>query len=176
MNGPRRARIHYLRLPDDEQVFDQPIVHQRDDVIVTLTDPLVVRGRPPEGAGPMLETGSRVVWFTFPERWHDVGLFHGPHGSFRGYYTNILTPPHMDGTTWHTTDLFLDVWCPVGRGAMLLDEDELERALALGQIGADLAGAARAEANRVLELARQGHWPPAVVREWTLERALQAVR
>ncbi len=175
MSAARRARIHYRRLPDDERIFDQPIVLEREDVIVTLTDPLVIDRSPPEGAGPMLETGSRVLWFTFPGRWHDVGRFHAPDGTFRGYYTNILTPPLMDGSSWHTTDLFLDMWCPAAGGAMLLDEDEMAEALAHGDIDPDLANVAREEADRLLALATRGDWPPPIVLEWTLERALRTV-
>lgn len=178
MSAPRRARIHYRRLPDDERIFEQVIVHEQDDVIVTLTGPLVIHKGPPAGAGPMLETGSRVVWFTFHDRWHDVGRFHAPDGTFRGYYGNILTPPEVSRsegvTTWRTTDLFLDVWWPVAGAAMLLDADEMEEALARGHIGAELAKRAREEANHLLALAAAGSWPPAVVKEWTLERCVAA--
>ena len=178
----RRALIHYRRLPDDEQTFRQPIVQESDDVIVSLTQPLIVDRLPPEDAGPMLETGSRVLWFTFPERWHDVGRFHAADGTFRGFYTNILTPPRLtrshDETTWTTTDLFVDVWCPV-RGevkhVMLLDEDELASALELGHIDVELARRAKGEAEWLAGLARAGAWPPPIVREWTLERALAAL-
>lgn len=178
----RRALIHYRRLPDDEQTFRQPIVLERDDVIVSLTEPLVIDRRPPEGAGPMLETGSRVLWFTFRDRWHDVGRFHAADGAFRGFYTNVLTPPRIerseDLTTWTTTDLFVDVWCPARGGAgqvMLLDEDELADAHARGHIDVELARRARGEAEWLAGLAGDGAWPPPVVREWTLERALAAL-
>ena len=172
MGATKRARIHYRRLPDDEQVFDQLVVLERDDVIVTLTEP-IARDAPMLVAGtPILERGSRVVWFTFPGCWHDVGRFHLADGTFTGYYANILTPPEIDGIIWHTTDLFLDVWLPADGEVMLLDEEELVEALGRGHIEAELAGRAEQEAQRVLGLVAAGSWPPPVVREWTLERSV----
>jgi predicted RNA-binding protein associated with RNAse of E/G family len=64
------------------------------------------------------------------------------------------------------------VWQPPSGAVTLLDEDELEEALARSHIDPVLAGRAREEALQLLERAATGDWPPAVVREWTLERAL----
>lgn len=170
----KRARIHYKRLPDDEQLFDQLVVLEREDVIVTLTDPIAMGAPMLVGGSPILEPGSRVVWFTFPGRWHDVGRFHRADGNFTGYYTNILTPPEIDGDVWHTTDLFLDLWLPAEGGVVLLDEDELADALGQGHLDAKLARRAEQEAEQVLAMVASGGWPPPVVREWTLERSLSA--
>jgi predicted RNA-binding protein associated with RNAse of E/G family len=78
----------------------------------------------------------------------------------------------MEGDVWHTTDLFLDVWWPAGGEAEILDEDELDEAFGREQIDPETAARAREEAARLIEGARAGTWPPPVVREWTLERAL----
>ena len=95
----------------------------------------------------VLETGSEVLWFTFPGAWHDIGTFHRAAGSFVGTYANILTPcVFEDSGVWHTTDLFLDIWIDSSGTVLTLDEEELDEAEA-------------------------GSWPPAVVGEWTLERA-----
>lgn len=120
----------------------------------------------------MLERGSLALWFTYPDTWHDIGLFHRADGVFTGLYANILTPPKMDGSVWHTTDLCLDVWIPPGGSAVVLDEDEFEDAVAAGHMDARTAERARTEADRLVELARTGSWPPEIVAEWTLERAL----
>jgi len=175
VSAERRARIHYRRLPANERIFDQRILMERDDVIVTLSEPLTLDEPMLIEGSPALEHGSRALWFTFPGRWHDVGRFHRADGTFTGIYANILTPPRIEGADWYTTDLFLDVWSPAAGGVVLLDEDELAEALARGHIDSSLARSARAEADRLLGLAARGDWPPAVVREWTLERAL-AVR
>ena len=168
------VRIHYLRPPDHEQVFEQRVVLDRADVVVTLAEsisfapPLRIDDR------VVLEDGSDVVWFTFPGAWHDVGRFHTASGRFTGFYANILTPPRMEGRTWWTTDLFLDVWQTPDGSVELLDEHEYEEAVARGRIDAETAARAREEADRLLRLAADGAWPPPVVQEWTLERARAA--
>jgi len=166
------VRIRYHRLPDRLDIFRQRLVHRTPDVVVTLLQdtpmprPLRVDGR------TVLEDGAPAIWFTFPGAWHDVGRFHTPDGRFTGFYANILTPVRFLGPDeWETTDLFLDVFIDTAGGVHLLDEDELEAGLRDGAIAPDLAASARREADRLLRLARLGHWPPAVVRAWTLQRA-----
>lgn len=176
MSPAEHARIHYRRLPDHEEIFEQRIVLRREDVIVTVTGPLQLNRPVVAGERTLLEPGARAVWLTFPGAWHDIGRFYLRDGTFTGYYANILTPVEIRPPTgsgpwvWHTTDLFLDVTVGPKEPAVLLDEDELEEALAAGHIGPDLARTARAEAERLLALADAGDWPPPIAREWTLAR------
>ena len=172
MSGDR-VRIHYQRLPDNEQIFDQRVVLELADVIVTVTDPLELQEPMSQAGHVILETGSRAVWFTFPGLWHDIGRFHRADGTFTGYYANILTPPRIQGRVWYTTDLFLDVWLPVGGPVTLLDEDELDEALQKAHIDDETARQARDEADRLLGLASANEWPPRIAREWTLARSLR---
>ncbi|HUP51205.1 MAG TPA: DUF402 domain-containing protein [Longimicrobiales bacterium] len=176
MSPTDRVRIHYRRLPDHEEIFDQRVVLERPDVIVTVTGPLDLSGPLCAGEEVLLEPGARAVWLTFPGAWHDIGRFHLRDGTFTGFYANVLTPvdiaapiggePHV----WHTTDLFLDVWLAPGASARILDEDELTEALARGHIDPETAERARAEAERLLALAAAGEWPPPAALEWTLDR------
>jgi predicted RNA-binding protein associated with RNAse of E/G family len=164
------VRIHYRRPPDREELFHQTLVHEAD-ALVTYVPAAAVR-RPTLVAGqPVLETGSPVVWFTFPDAWHDVGRFHLPDGTFTGFYANILTPVEFDGDTWATTDLFLDVFVSPAGEVSVLDHGELDEAERRGWVDTTLAVRARAEADRLVRAARDGGWPPEVVRDWPLERA-----
>ncbi len=170
-----RVRIHYHRLPDRHEVFEQALVDRSGDGIVTfmertpLAAPLRVDGR------VVLEPGSPVVWFTFPGQWHDVGLFHDAAGRRTGVYANVLTPVEFhDERTWATTDLFLDVWLD-RHGARLLDEAELEAAVVEGWIDEPLAERARAEARTLIDRHRSGSWPPPILRAWPLDRVMKAV-
>lgn len=170
MSGRDRVRIHYRRPPDRVQVFEQAVILARPDVVVTLAEamsfdpPMRIDGQ------VALEAGSSVVWFTFPDVWHDIGRFHTADGTFTGLYANVLTPPAIEGPDWYTTDLFLDVWLPPGGEPVLLDEDEFDEAVGRELLDATTAARAREEAATILAGARDGTWPPAVVREWTLER------
>ena len=172
MSTSDRVRIHYQRLPDQEEIFNQRLILERDDVIVTVTDPLSLSEPIIVEGELILESGSQAVWFTFPGAWHDVGRFYRADHSFVGFYANVLTPPTINGRVWHTTDLFLDVWVQDDSPARILDEDELEEALEHGHIDLHTADRARKEATRLIELSKAGNWPPDIVREMTLARIL----
>lgn len=149
-------------------------MHEAPDALVTwlpragVRRAMVVEGR------TVLEPDSPVVWFTFPGARHDIGRFHTADGRFTGLYANILTPVEMRDDEWRTTDLFLDVLLEPGRPPRVLDRDELAEALAKGWIEPAKAAAAEREAARLVREARAGAWPPAIVAEWTLERASAA--
>jgi hypothetical protein len=72
----RRVKIHYRRPPDREEVFDQLLVLERDDVTVTLVETMDFDLPMRISNEVALEQGSSVVWFTFPNAWHDIGRFH----------------------------------------------------------------------------------------------------
>jgi predicted RNA-binding protein associated with RNAse of E/G family len=167
------VRIEYRRPPGRITVFEQACVYENSNVIVTLAQrtgiaqPMVLDGV------VVLEAESPVVWFTFSTWQHDIGRFHLPDGTFTGLYANVITPVEFDTPrSWRTTDLFLDLWLAAGSSKLgLLDEDELETALARGWITESQAKLARAEAERISAEFAAGGWPPAIVHEWTLQRA-----
>jgi predicted RNA-binding protein associated with RNAse of E/G family len=141
--------------------------------IITLMEHTPLPGPMRIGGDVVLENGSPVVWFTFPGAWHDIGRFHDARGRFTGFYANVLTPVSgLDTNVWRTLDLFLDVWLPADGGAVrVLDDDELERAVTVGDVTAEQARRARREADTLAGAAARRAWPPPVVAAWTLERA-----
>lgn len=164
--------IHYRRLARPAEIHRQRVLDGGAAGIVTfqsstpIASPLVV------GGATILEPGSPVVWFTFPDFWHDIGLFHRADGTFTGLYANVLTPVEFRGAySWTTTDLCLDVWVPSGGGAQVLDEADLDRAEADSLIDGELAARARLEVDALLRGHRAGTWPPPIVGEWSLGRA-----
>jgi predicted RNA-binding protein associated with RNAse of E/G family len=164
--------IRYRRLPDRLEVFEQAVVDDDGECVITCL-PAAKLDKPMEiGDRVVLEPGSPIVWFTYRgDVWHDVGRFHLADGTFTGVYANVLTPVRMDGAEWDTTDLFLDVWVDAdGGGVKVLDRNEFDAAVDAGWVDADTAARALAEAERLAADARRGAWPPAEVREWTLER------
>lgn len=173
--GASDVRIHYRRPPGRQDLYTQTLVYQDDAVVVTLLERTPLR-RPLRVEGEVvLEAGSPVVWFTFPGAWHDIGRFHRVDGRFTGIYANILEPVRFLGPAeWEATDLFLDVWLGADGRTRLLDEDELEAALAAGWLDAATGRRARVEAERLLDAATRGTWPPPVVEEWTLAAARSA--
>lgn len=170
------VHIRYLRPPDREEIFTQELLLDRTDAKVTLArgvhfdPPLRILER------IALEEGSHALWFTFPDLWHDIGRFYRADGTLSGIYANILTPPRFpEENVWETKDLFLDVWLPAGNaeeGLHVLDEDQLEEALARGWVTEEEAERARGEVRTIRSAYDEGTWPPPLVEEWTLERAL----
>ena len=168
--APSSVVIEYLRLPDRVQRFEQALVHRTAEYAVTYL-PAARLERPVRAGGRVvLEPGSPVVWFTYPGEWFDIGRFHLAEGRFTGIYANLLVPVEMEGDRWRTTDLCLDVWAGVDGEVELLDEEELEEAIARGWVDGITAARARAEAAELLRRAREGSWPPPHVAEWTLEK------
>lgn len=175
-SDPSLVHIHYRRPPDRQEIFHQHLVLDRDDVKVTFARDLSLEPPIVIGETVALETGSDAVWFTFPDTWHDIGRFHGADGNFTGIYANVITPCVFERTDlWHTTDLFLDVWIDTEDRVSLLDEDEYAAAVESEWIDSALAERALEEANDLLKRAEAGTWPPPIVREWTRDRAIQAL-
>lgn len=175
MTALRTVTIDYRRPPDRLEVFEQLVLEETDDHVVTFLESAAVRRTLVVGDTPILEPGSPVVWFTFPDLTYDIGRFHLADGTFTGYYANVLTPVIMSPAGWETTDLFLDVWLGADGVSCILDEDEFESAVARGWVDEDTAKMARRTADELLSAARKGTWPPSVARAWTLTRARRRV-
>jgi predicted RNA-binding protein associated with RNAse of E/G family len=170
------VHIHYRRPPDRTRQFTQLLVTRTSDCIITLLPNVPLAAPKVIDDTVALEPEAPVVWFTFPGAWHDIGRFHTCAGSFTGYYANVLTPVEgTDSLTWQTTDLFLDVWLAPGRAPVVLDAEELDEARAHGWIDDAMRERAHGEAAALLEGAAAGAWPPHIVLDWPLERALRHV-
>ncbi len=184
VRDPLPVEIHYLRPPDTHTIYRQMLVHDDGRVKVSLarnltfSSPLLIEDQ------VALEEGSDALWFTFPGVWHDIGLFHRRDGTLTGLYANIITPCLFSpGGVWHTTDLFLDLWIPAQEGRptwlappdgpepLVLDAEELQRALGKGHLSGEWTRRAWQEIRRLQRGFLEGLWPPSVVREWSLERA-----
>jgi predicted RNA-binding protein associated with RNAse of E/G family len=116
-----------------------------------------------------VDAGGVVLWYLFPGRRYEVAAVHDYEGTILGYYTNFVRPPDLNAESWDLTDLYLDIWQAPGADACLLDQEDLDNAVAVGAIGKDEAREVEAEAAAVLQSARAGRWPPRIVREYPLE-------
>ena len=169
--------IRYGRIGKPLAIYRLYVLESRPDVVVTfqprtpIDRPIVVDGF------TILEPRSPVIWFTYPNRSYDIGLFHRTNGASTGYYANILTPVEfINERSWATTDLCLDVWMPRHGDVQLLDEAELDEAEAGGLITKALADRARDEAAALMFASHVGGWPPRETQEWSLASALMACR
>jgi predicted RNA-binding protein associated with RNAse of E/G family len=161
---PQTIRYRYRRPGRDVMTYEQLLVLDRPDVKVLLQESY---GGDTLRAGDQViqEAGAPIVWYVFPEKWHDIGRFHLADGAFTGWYTNLTTPVAMNGDTWSATDMFLDLWQPAEGEPVWLDEDEFEEAVRRKVI--DTATKKRVLNERaIIELqVRQGEWPPPIARD-----------
>lgn len=163
--------IHYRRLPDRREIFNQLVLEETPECTVTFLRSAELPRPVRAGSRIILEPGAPVIWFTFPGRWYDVGRFHLLDGTFTGFYANILTPVQMEPGRWETTDLCLDVWVGADGSIELLDEADFDVAVRSGWLDPETAAKARDAADHILTSARAGAWPPDPVEDWTLGRA-----
>ena len=168
--------IHYRRPPDRLEVFEQAVVEDDGECVVTYLPSAKVKKPMEIGGRVVLEPGSPIVWFTYRgDVWHDVGRFHLADGTLTGAYVNILTPVRMDGTVWETIDLFLDLFITPTGEIEVLDRDELLGAMDAGWIDDGIGLRVAAEMQDVLCRADDDTWPSNHVREWTLERVREVM-
>lgn len=157
--------IHYYRPPSGLEIYEQLLLLDEPDVKVSLLPRYL--GPPVRVDGQaILEATAPILWFTFPELWHDIGRFHRADGTVTGLYANILRPVVFREDHWETTDLFLDLWLPADGAPRVLDEDEFERAITEEWLDPETAARAREELARLLRLHAGGCWPPEIVRSF----------
>jgi predicted RNA-binding protein associated with RNAse of E/G family len=85
-----------------------------------------------------------------------VFLFTNDDGSFRGWYVNLERGQTRSPAGFDYEDDLLDVWVALGAEPEVLDEDELEEAVARGFVAQPRATEIRATAERVLA---EPPWP-----------------
>jgi Protein of unknown function (DUF402) len=81
---------------------------------------------------------------------YSVFLFTHDDGSFRGWYVNLERGQTRSALGFDYEDDLLDVWVAVGAEPKMLNEDELEEAVARGFVSEQRATEIRTTAERVL--------------------------
>ena len=155
-----KLHLRYIRLPNQVLDIYDDLVHKSQMVIVgksTITSAHSVMFN----EKVVLAHGFHIVYFELMGKWFTVGKIRDLEGRHTGYYCDIITPPRLlkDGGV-ELTDLFLDLWVSPDLNYKVLDEEELEKALSEGWITKQLYQKARKELNKLINLAKQGKFPP----------------
>jgi predicted RNA-binding protein associated with RNAse of E/G family len=113
----------------------------------------------------VLAAGYQVTYFELPGQWFTVCKIRNIEGKHTGYYCDIATPPQFFEDRIEQTDLFLDLWVfPDLTRHQILDEDELEAALANSWIEKPLYDRAKQEARKLISEVEAGRFPPMAVK------------
>ena len=165
---PRRVTIRYRRLPGGVRQF-QGILREESSNQLVIEQQLRVRKPRRQFGRVAVGKGYLAEWVIFRGRWYDVGKFYDSKRRLMGYYCDIIRPVMRllsdEAKTSIITDLFLDLWItPEGR-YVVLDEDELERALANHIISNSLARRARRELQLLIQSTQAGRFPPTSIRK-----------
>ena len=158
-------KLIYTRLPDRVSHFQQELLYEDDEVIVTTqrlkpSTPIVIDGITVMGAH------FNAIWFIFANRWYDIGKIYNLENQFTGYYCDIILPMKRSEPHIEITDLFLDVWVSQDGSYQILDADEFESALHNHRIQADLANQARKALQELIIEIESGAFPPEIVIRW----------
>ena len=103
---------------------------------------------------------SPILLVTRPGQAHAVHHnWSQPEWRFQHWYVNLQDPLERRDWGFRTTDHFLDVVVQPDRSWRWKDEDELEQAVTVGRIGAELASEIRQEGERVVADVTAGRPP-----------------
>lgn len=172
---PRVIHYTYTRPGKETVTYDHWLVVDEPDLKVLLMD--TYEGRPLRiDDSVVAEPGASLLWFVFPEAWHDIGRFHLADDTFTGWYTNLCTPVRITDHDWASTDLFLDHWMTPDGHQTWLDEGELHDAIAAGLVDAGTHDRIDDERSRIQARLDLGAWPPPVALDMDLQTARGLVK
>ena len=150
-------------------VYEELLVLDRPDVKVLLQEGY---SGPDVDVGDarVLDSGAPIIWFIFPESWHDIGRFHLNSGTFTGWYTNLCRPVQFDEDKWIGNDLFLDLWQFPDGTPVWLDEDELDDAVKAGIVDRALEKQVLNQKTLIDLQVSLNAWPPPIARDIDLSQ------
>jgi predicted RNA-binding protein associated with RNAse of E/G family len=156
--------FEYHRPTVGTSVYNEWLVLDRPDVKVLLQDAYSGPSVNVQGSR-VLDSDASIVWFVFPDAWHDIGRFHLSDGTFTGWYTNLCKPVQFDGDTWIGHDLFLDLWQFTVGDPVWLDEDEFDEAVKRGIIDKTLRRQVLNQRVLIDMQVNQDAWPPPIAKD-----------
>jgi predicted RNA-binding protein associated with RNAse of E/G family len=148
----------------------QGILREETSKRLVIEQRLRVRSPRREFGKVVVARAYLAVWFIFRRKWYDVGKFYDQEGKFTGYYCDIIRPVAKllasPSKTSIITDLFLDLWISSDGRCVVLDEQQLGRAIRKRAIPLPLAAKARRELAALVKSAKAGYFPPKIVRRY----------
>lgn len=162
-------QFEYHRPGQGVTVYEERLALDRPDVKVLLQEGYSGPDVDVQGV-KVLDSGAPMIWFVFPDAWHDIGKFHLADGTFTGWYTNLCKPVQFDGNTWIGHDLFLDLWQSAEGKTVWLDEDEFHAAIESGLVDSALNKQILNQRTLLEMQLELDAWPPPIAKDIDLDQ------
>jgi predicted RNA-binding protein associated with RNAse of E/G family len=161
----KTVTLTYKRLPDRVSYFQQKLLYEDEQVIVTSqrvkpSSPIILNGE------TVLDDNYTAIWFVFTGLWYDIGKIYNLNDEWTGYYCDIMMPVTRNSDQFEIVDLFLDLWVSPDGSYEIQDEDEFEDALKEGIISTELAEKARNALDDLISEVVSGKFPPEFVKNF----------
>ena len=163
-----KITLTYKRLPDHISYYNQILLYENDDMIITTqkispSSPIIINGR------EVLADNYTAIWFVFTDLWYDIGKIYNLDSELTGYYCDIIMPVTRSKTKFEIVDLFLDLWISLEGGYAIQDENEFEEAVKIGVISKEIADKARKTMDFLIEEVTEDRFPPQVVKDYIVQ-------
>lgn len=164
--------LTYKRLPDRLNYFEQQLLYEDKNVIVTTQSvtpsaPIIINDE------TVLGDNFSVIWFVFTGLWYDIGKVYNLNSEWTGYYCDIILPVERTPDKFEIVDLFLDLWVSPDGTYEIQDEDEFETALENGIIDTELAEKAHFALSNLINKVKTGNFPPEFVKDFSTELPME---
>lgn len=164
--------LTYRRLPERVNYFEQNLLYEDKEVIVTTQSvtpsaPIIIDGE------TVLGDNFNVIWFVFTGLWYDIGKVYNLSNEWTGYYCDIILPVERTSDKFEIVDLILDLWVSPDGTYEVQDDDEFETALENGIIDVELAEKARNALNNLINEVKTGNFPPEFVKNFSTELPME---
>ncbi len=147
-----------------------------DHRLELLGDVLVERVVWQELPGPRTLAGAIVaqtgaIWFRFwlPRYDQVVERYFLPDGTTLGTHIDVCGPLSCDEHGCRAEDYIMDIWIDSQGRVTVQNEDEFERAVLLGELGAEQAQWAEQHLRDLTAAIARNRFPPPLVRNWQID-------
>jgi len=154
MKKPIVLRKRYIPF-ETVDISGDELISRSEDVLVTRWNPIKKRS---DISGGMS--------YTFLKEGYKVSKFFGPSGEFKYWYCDIISVDYSEEEDKYIlTDLLLDVKIMPDGSVIVLDVDEVAEAIEKEIITVKEACVSMRILDKVLKLAYNGEFPPAICKE-----------
>ncbi len=118
--------VRYKRPQKEAREWEHRLLLDTDDIIISDFEFKLEKPFSPFGE-PLIYSGYKGMLFDHLDKWYNVLEVRDEKGGFKGYYSDIRTPPVRIENGYEALDLILDVWVYPDGKYVILDQDEFKQ-------------------------------------------------